>query len=70
MAVPAGGQRLTLGPGEDGTTIPLHAASASSGDVLKVHIWADMNPQAFGETWKDCGGQVSWNITVPHSKTF
>ncbi|AGA34989.1 hypothetical protein TVNIR_3353 [Thioalkalivibrio nitratireducens DSM 14787] len=48
----------------------MHAASASSGDVLKVHIWADMNPQAFGETWKDCGGQVSWNITVPHSKTF
>ncbi|AHE99899.1 hypothetical protein [Thioalkalivibrio paradoxus] len=70
VAVPAGGQRLTLGPGEDGTTIPLHAANASSGDVLKVHIWADMNPRACGETWKDCGGRVSWNITVPHSKTF
>jgi hypothetical protein len=69
-SVPAGGQRLTINPLEEKTSMALHASGAKNGDVLKVHIWADMNNDYCGEDWRDCGGKGSNNITIPNSRTY
>jgi hypothetical protein len=66
--LPAGGRQLTLGPQAEAVTMQLHTANAKNGDTLRVHIGFVMG--ACNETWEDCGGKSSYNITIPNSTNF
>ena len=68
--LPAGGQQLTLGPQAEAVTIPLHAATAKNGDTLRVHTGLIMGSGTCNETWENCGGKGSNNITIPNSTNF
>lgn len=68
--LPAGGQQLTLGPQAEAVTIQLHAATAKNGDTLRVHIGLIMGSGTCNETWENCGGTPSNNITIPNSANF
>jgi hypothetical protein len=68
--LPAGGQQLTLGPQAEAVTMQLHAATAKHGDVLRVHIGLIMGSGTCNETWENCGGTPSNNITIPNSANF
>lgn len=68
--LPAGGQQLTLGPQAEKTSMALHATSAKNGDTLKVHIGFIMGAGTCNESYEDCGGRGSNNITIPNSMNF
>jgi hypothetical protein len=68
--LPAGGQQLTLGPQAEGTTMQLHAPTAKHGDILRAHIGFIMGSGTCNETWENCGGKGSNNITIPNSANF
>jgi len=67
QSVPAGGTEITLGPHEEKAAMALHATTAKNGDLLKAHIWF---PMGCGESFENCGGAGSYNITIPNSTTF
>jgi hypothetical protein len=68
--LPAGGQRMVIGPNQTKSSMKFHANNAVNGDKIKVIFYFDSNNSFCKQSVRDCGGETGNIITVPHSRNF